>query len=530
MTITKLSPSNLYPAKKISRFDPYRRLLSSFRTQMKEEVYKMKRLFAALLVLALFVCAVPAMAEEAAPAAPKYVFMFIGDGMGNPQVTATQYYLGALQNPDSELPVPAALSFTGFENVGLMTTYDASSFCPDSASTATSMASGNKTLSGVLNYNVDLTESFKLITEYAKEAGKKVGVISSVSLDHATPAAYYAKMPSRNDYYDIAVQGITGDTLDFIGGGNWNQPDGDGTQANLYDLARENGFNVVNTNEGIRAINAESGRTLAVVPDPNDDYAMQYEIDRLRLEAQGTDSLALSEIVKAAIANLDNENGFFLMTEGGKIDWSCHANDAMTSIYDTIALSDAVQVAIDFAAEHPDETLIIVTGDHETGGLTIGFAATAYDTHFDYLQNQKMSFVDFDKEIVKLREEKADFAKALEVIEANYGLTTTADQPLTLTEEELTRIENAFDLSMIDPASRALTENDQLLYGGYEPLSMAVSHILNNKAGIAYTSYAHTGLLLPVYATGVGAEAFIGSYDNTDIFHKTMEVMGLTEE
>ena len=164
---------------------------------------------------------------------------------------------------------------------------------------------------------------------------------------------------------------------------------------------------------------------------------MQYEIDRLRLEAQGTDSLALSEIVKAAIANLDNENGFFLMTEGGKIDWSCHANDAMTSIYDTIALSDAVQVAIDFAAEHPDETLIIVTGDHETGGLTIGFAATAYDTHFDYLQNQKMSFVDFDKEIVKLREEKADFAKALEVIEANYGLTTTADQPLTLTEEEL---------------------------------------------------------------------------------------------
>ena len=167
---------------------------------------------------------------------------------------------------------------------------------------------------------------------------------------------------------------------------------------------------------------------------------------------------------------------------------------------------------------------------HACGGLTIGFAATAYDTHFDYLQNQKMSFVDFDKEIVKLREEKADFARALEIIEANYGLTTTADQPLTLTEEELTRIENAFDLSMIDPASRALTENDQLLYGGYEPLSMAVSHILNNKAGIAYTSYAHTGLLLPVYATGVGAEAFIGSYDNTDIFHKTMEVMGLTEE
>ena len=162
----------------------------------------------------------PRWLKKRLPTTPKYVFMFIGDGMGNPQVTATQYYLGALENPDSELPVPAALSFTGFENVGLMTTYDASSFCPDSASTATSMASGNKTLSGVLNYNVDLTESFKLITEYAKEAGKKVGVISSVSLDHATPAAYYAKSESRNEYYNIALQGVTGTTLDFLGGGS----------------------------------------------------------------------------------------------------------------------------------------------------------------------------------------------------------------------------------------------------------------------------------------------------------------------
>ena len=121
------------------------------------------------------------MAEDAAPATPKYVFMFIGDGMGNPQVTATQYYLGALENPDSTIPVPAQLSFTDFENVGLMTTYDASSFCPDSASTATSMASGQKTLSGVINYNIDLTESFKIITEYAKEAGKQA--VSYTHLD-----------------------------------------------------------------------------------------------------------------------------------------------------------------------------------------------------------------------------------------------------------------------------------------------------------------------------------------------------------
>lgn len=97
------------------------------------------------------------------------------------------------------------------------------SFCPDSASTATAMASGNKTLSGVLNYNVDKTQSFKLITEYAKEAGKKIGVVTSVSLNHATPAAFYAKSESRNNYYDIGIQGLKGTTLDYLAGGAFHR-------------------------------------------------------------------------------------------------------------------------------------------------------------------------------------------------------------------------------------------------------------------------------------------------------------------
>ena len=488
----------------------------------------MKKLFALILALAMLTCAATAMAEDAAPATPKYVFMFIGDGMGNPQVTATQYYLGALENPDSTIPVPAQLSFTDFENVGLMTTYDASSFCPDSASTATSMASGQKTLSGVINYNIDLTESFKIITEYAKEAGKKVGVISSVSLDHATPAAYYAKSESRGEYYDIALQGVSGTTLDFLGGGSYLTPDGDGTQANLFDVAEENGFTVANTLEDIRALNSDSGRVLAITPDIADSSSMQYEIDRVRMEAEGADSLSLAEMVQAGISVLDNdEEGFFLMTEGGKIDWSCHANDAMTSIMDTIALSDAVQVAIDFAAEHPDETLIIVTADHETGGMTIGFATTAYDTHFNYLENQTISWVQFDDVITEMRENDATFEDALAEIETYYGLTTEEGQDLTLTEAEIESLQAAFELSMLPAEERVLGDEEALLYGGYEPLSMAVCHIINNKAGLSFTSYAHTGLQIPVYAMGVGADNFAGLYDNTDIFTKTMAAMGL---
>lgn len=493
----------------------------------------MKKLISLICALALvLVCVGTTTAEEAVPAAPKYVFMFIGDGMGNPQVSATQYYLGSIENPDSEFPVPADLSFTKFESLGMVTTYDASSFCPDSASTATSMASGEKTLSGVINYDVTLQTPFKLITEYAKEAGYKVGVITSVSLDHATPAAYYAKQPSRNDYYEIAVQGLTGTTLDYLAGGGYKKPTGEepeNPQTDVLDLAAQNGWNYVNTNEDIRALNTDSGRVLAINPNLQDDASIHYEIDRERLSAEGEDMLALKDFVQKGIDVLDNDNGFFLMCEGGKIDWAGHANDAATSIHETIAFSDAVQVAVDFAQEHPNETLIIVTADHETGGMTIGFATTAYDTHFNYLTNQKISFTDFDAVIGRLRDDGASFEDALAEIETYYGLTTEPDQELTLTDTELDSLRAAFDLSMIPADEREEGEEEALLYGGYEPLSMAVSHIINNKAGLSYTSYAHTGLQIPVYATGVGAQAFSGLYDNTEIFDRTMQVMGLSK-
>lgn len=124
----------------------------------------MKKFPAILCALVLCLMCATAMAEGESH--PKYVFMFIGDGMGNPQVTATQYYLGSIENPGSKFPVPADLSFTKFPYLGLVTTYDSSSFCPDSASTATSMASGKKTLSGVINYDETLTNPFSMAVSH----------------------------------------------------------------------------------------------------------------------------------------------------------------------------------------------------------------------------------------------------------------------------------------------------------------------------------------------------------------------------
>ena len=282
------------------------------------------------------------------------------------------------------------------------------------------------------------------------------------------------------------------------------------------------------TNDEIRSLTATNDRVLATNPVLQDSKAIHYEIDRIQKESAGEDVLSLADFVRSGINVLDNDKGFFMVCEGGKIDWAGHANDAATSIYDTIALSDAVQVALDFAAAHPGECLIIVTADHETGGMTIGFATTAYDTHFQYLQNQKTSFTVFDGVISELKESGATFEDAMAKVEELYGLTTKEGEALSLTATDVENLRKAWDVAMgtqeIDKAEASL------LYGGYNPLSMAVSHIMNNKAGLSYTSYAHTGLQIPVYAYGVGAEKFSGLYDNTGIFTRTMDAMGLTAD
>jgi alkaline phosphatase len=494
-------------------------------------VKKSAALLCALVLLAAFAFPSAGLAKKKATATPKYVFLFIGDGMSTPQVTAAQYYLGSVNSPDDGTPRPAELSFTDFAYSGSATTYSLSSFCPDSASTATAMASGKKTLGGVLNYNYMLSRSFKLITEYAKEDGKKIGVVTSVSLNHATPAAFYAKVKSRYSYYQIGLQALTGDTVDYLGGGGFYDADGDDPdkpETSLYDVAVENGWNYSDTNEAIRGLNARSGRVLAVNPDLAENDSMAYEIDRERRAAEGEDILSLADFVSAGIRVLDNDDGFFMMCEGGKIDWACHANDAATTIKETLAFSDAVQVAVKFAKKHADETLIIVTADHETGGMSIGYATTGYRTYFGSLAAQTVSFEEFDRVIAALRTDSATFENALVKIEEDYGLTTEAGQVLSLTQDDLAALRAAFDLSMLPEEERTKTAEYTLLYGVYEPLSTAVSHIEYSKAGFGYTSYSHTGLPVPVYAQGVGAESFQGSYDNTDIFDKTLAAMGLS--
>ena len=469
--------------------------------------------------------------------APKYVFLFIGDGMSYPQIQSTADYLGALTDEDywqaqpslddnqgAILDGPSYLNFMNFEAAGSAVTYDSNSFAPDSASTATSIATGYKTYSGSINVDETGTVKYETIAEKLHEQkGYSVGVITSVNLNHATPAAFYAHQASRSSYYEIGLEMIASDFEYFAGGGLLSPTGSEGDQEDLYALAAEAGYTVTRTQADAEKVGADTEKAILIDEDLADSDAMAYEIDRTE------DMWSLADYVSKGIEVLsDDEDGFFMMCEGGKIDWACHANDAASTIHDTQALADAVQVAIDFAAEHPDETLILVTGDHETGGLTIGFAGTDYDTYLDLLESQKISYAKFDSDYVaKYKENKTSFEDVMKDVTELFGLKTEGEEgdKLVLTEYELEQLRAAYEKSVNGTAASQYEQEEYVLYGTYEPLSVTITHIINNKSGVSFTSYSHTGLPVAVLAHGVNAEVFNGYYDNTEIYDKLADML-----
>ncbi|NCC43969.1 MAG: alkaline phosphatase [Clostridia bacterium] len=498
-------------------------------------------------------------AEEATTtdtAAPKYVFMFIGDGMSYPQIQLTNYYLSASNQGDAEkvtvedeeksiLTSKNNLTMMDFPVSGSAQTYDSTSFAPDSASTATSIATGHKTWSGSINVSEDFSEEYETIAEKLKtQKDYKVGIVSSVNINHATPAAFYAHQESRNSYYDIGLE-LVESNFDYFAGGGLKSTTGENEdQKDLYTVAEEGGYKVIKTQADAEALTAEDGKAIVIDEHLADSDAMAYEIDCAE------DEWGLSDYVQKGIDVLDNENGFFMMVEGGKIDWACHANDAASTITDTIAFDNAVAEAVEFYNEHPDETLIIVTGDHETGGLTIGYAGTDYDTFLTNMDNQTISYAKFDEDYVTAyKENKTDFDTVMKDVTELFGLAapgeTAAEDTqqkdnadshpesedsgsLVMTDYEYEQLKAAYDTTMSRTGEEEeFAQDEYVKYGSYEPLTVTITHILNNKSGINFGSYAHTGLPVEVLTMGAGADEFDSYYDNTDIYNKLASLTGV---
>lgn len=468
---------------------------------------------------------------------PKYIFYFIGDGVSSPQINVTE---AALANPEFELKSTkddalGSLNIREFPVVGMQTTHAEDRYITGSAASATALATGYKTTINTISMDGNHSGNYKTMAEMARDKGMKVGIISSVSIDHATPACFYAHTETRNNYYTIG-QHLTQSNFDYFAGGGvrWNKYDGEGYEEDIslfLNAAEANGYTYVNTRSDFDALNSGSGKVIATLEkfytNTSDGCAMPYVIDLDEMESEN-DRITLSQFTEKGIELLNNDNGFFLMVEGGKIDWACHANDVVSAAHNTVEFDNAIGVALDFYASHPDETLIVITGDHECGGLTLGFAGTAYESAFDLLNHQEVSYVSFTEKVLGWAEQGTmTFENALAEAEAAFGLGN-ASLGLELTEYEEGLLEQAFEMSMtgqsIIPAEEAA-----IIYGYYDPFTVTITHILNNKAGIDWTSYSHTGVPVPVFALGQGQDMFTGYYDNTDVAKKIIEIAKLDQ-
>ena len=450
--------------------------------------------------------------------APKYIFLFIGDGMSYSQIQATASYLGALNDENGK---PQYLNFMNFEAVGSAVNYTTDSIIPDSAASGTSIATGKKTNTGYLSVAPDGTEVYETIAEKLhSQKGMKVGIVTSVNLNHATPAAFYAHEGSRSEGTAISSQIFTSDFEYFAGGGFFTSSKDD-PNFDMNALADEHGYKIVSTYADAAALTKDDGKVIIFEENQDVDGALNYEIDR----EEGM--WALSDYVKKGVELLDNEKGFFMMCESGKIDWASHANDAATIVREVKALSDAVQVALDFAEEHKDETLIIVTGDHETGGFSLGFAGTDTSTTFELLDKQTISFQKFTSDVIPTYKGKKLDEALLADIEKYFGLTKEGEGNLVFTESEYARFEEAYKYARMGSMPTDMTEERKLMYGDYHALSATLTGIINNKAGLSFSSWDHTALPVAVYAQGVGSANFVGHYDNTEICNNLIKIMDL---
>ncbi len=426
------------------------------------------------------------------PNSPKYIFYFIGDGMSQQHIKLTEAYLHACNHDTFGFE---KLAFDTLPVCGSSTTHAANRLITGSAAAGTALATGRKTNIDRISMSPDGTKPYQSMAAVLKSKGKKVGIITSVCINHATPSVFYAHCKDRGNYFEIGKQ-MAKSGFDFFGGGGIRNAEKN--HLNLYNDLVENGYQVYREDTNIMKIT--SGQKMALFnPVLGHEAEMPYAIDR---KYQGGYSLA--DITRVAIENLYGDEGFFMMVEGGKIDWAAHANDAATIVREVIDFDKAVQEALKFYQKHPGETLIVVTSDHETGGIAIGNTEMKYQTSLRLLENQCMSI-----------ENMAELLQRGEIQASDLPEMFDLDD---LTGKESEQIEIA--------AEHNGKELYHIRYGGYSPLPVTYGGILNRRAGVGFTTWKHTAGPVPVYAIGEGAEIFSGQMDNTDIPKKIMQLAG----
>ena len=407
--------------------------------------------------------------DQEASARPTNIIVMIGDGMGTEQIRA-----GRLFAPKGELALDRMDA-----RPGLMTTHSASGKTTDSAAAATALATGHKTHNYAIAVDVD-GNPLETSLEHAKAGGMATGILSSVYIVDATPGVWAAHATDRGSYAEIAVQQARAGVEVILGGGRENYlPEGErGTGGpDLIEELIGAGYEFVDTANALAASKTPDGRLLGLFSESELTYALDRQHDANLREP------TLAQMTAKAIEVLRGDpDGFFLMVEGGAIDWRGHERDAAGVVQEMLAFDDAIAVAVGFAAEDND-TLLIVTADHETGDMDFG-------------QNPNTRFIasitattEFIWNVIEREEMTAS--------EALLAYASIGDLWPALTDPELAAIE-AFGVN-------------------------GVADVLSAREGVSWgwsgkEDAGHTNQKIPVYALGPGSEVFDGDdLDNTDV-------------
>lgn len=443
----------------------------------------------------------------------KYVFYFIGDGMGVNQVNGTEMYQAEFQKGIIGVE---PLLFTQFPVGTMATTFSATNSVTDSAAAGTALATGEKTYNHAISVDVD-KNPLQTVAEKAKKAGKKVGVTTSVSVDHATPASFYAHQPDRDMYYEIALD-LPKANFDFYAGGGFLKPNTtfDKKEApSIFPIFEQAGYTVARGYQDYKDKAAKADKMILIQREGANPSCLPYALDRKEGD------LTLAQITESAIDFLTKgkDKGFFLMVEGGKIDWACHANDAATVFNEVKDMDDAIKVAYEFYKKHPKETLIVVTADHETGGLVLGTGR--YALNLKALQYQKNSTDVLSQRISDLRKAKGNKVtwedmKALLAEEMGFW----KQLPLSWSQER--KLRDEFEKSFV----KNKVVFAESMYSKSEPMAACAKEVMNEMAMVGWVSSGHSAGFVPVFAVGAGSHLFGGKIDNTEIPKRIAKAAG----
>ena len=431
--------------------------------------------------------------------AQKYVFLFIGDGMGQSDVDLYEAYLaekdgkeGFVQSNISKIPL-----------LSMCTTHCKNRRITDSGAAGSAIACGQKFNVGEISYSEDGNQP-KSIAKVAKEKGMKVGIISTAPMNHATPAAFYANQPTRKNYYQIGLQ-LSESNFDFFGGGGLLKQTGNKKdEKDLMTIYQEEGYLTFTSLKAIASMKSHNNKVIFTNETLDRDASIPYKIDR-----EDSPNNSLAEIVETAIVHLDNPKGFFMMVEGGKIDYAAHDNDAGSIIGEMEDFDNAIAEAYKFYMQHKNETMIIITADHETGGVSLGIADNGYESDFGILSKQKMSMSKFGT-IIKKQTKNEDNVSLKEYTDLASKYFMGVEMDFSADEQAI--LNEAY--AAVNAKSNRAKDEAKSKYNGNNPMAYAFCQIMNRRASVGFSTNAHTCAKVPVYAVGTTAPIL----DNTEIF------------